>query len=87
MASNDDLSIIESDMEKLSDTSDELSVNSETYDFLMVYMPFIRPKEEEENEDLKVVETKPTKKATSKKVTASVKGRKMSNASLANTAL
>ena len=43
-------------------TSEELSDNSETYDFLMVYMPFIRPKEPDSNE-----EEKPVKKESKKK--------------------
>lgn len=78
--------MIESDLEKSSDTSDELSVNSETYDFLMVYMPMIRPKEDSENEDLKVVDSKsPTKKGTSKKL-APVKSKK-STVSAASTSL
>ena len=32
-------------------TSEELSDNSETYDFLMVYMPLIRPKEPDSDEE------------------------------------
>lgn len=40
--SNDDLSVVGSG-DANSATSDELSANSETYDFLMVCMPIIRP--------------------------------------------
>ena len=45
VASNDDLELQSDKSEKTeySDTSDELSQNSETYDFMMVYMPMIRP--------------------------------------------
>ena len=43
LASNDDLEIIDS--EATSNTSDELSQYSETYDFMQIYMPFIRPAE------------------------------------------
>lgn len=46
-------------------TSEELSDNSETYDFLMVYMPFIRPKEPDSNEEEKPVKIK--KESKSKK--------------------
>ena len=52
VASNDDLhdTLMGVDSDKTSNTSDELSENSETYDFLNVYMPYIRPKEIDENE-------------------------------------
>ena len=50
VASNDDLHDMGVDSDKTSNTSDELSENSETYDFLNVYMPSIRPKEIDENE-------------------------------------
>ena len=42
-------------------TSEELSDNSETYDFLMVYMPLIRPKEPDTDEEEANKEKKPKK--------------------------
>ena len=46
---NEDLSAVDSH-ELDSNSSDDLSANSETYDFLMVYMPQIRPKVVEPDE-------------------------------------
>ena len=49
-------------------TSDELSDNSETYDFLMVYMPMIRPKEPDSNDEEEAkADAKPKKGAKGKK--------------------
>ena len=42
-------------------TSEELSDNSETYDFLMVYLPLIRPKEPDTDEEEANKEKKPKK--------------------------
>lgn len=47
-------------------TSDELSDASETYDFLNVYMPLIRPKEPDSDEE-ELKEAKPKKGAKGKK--------------------
>ena len=53
---NDDLEL-ESDSQKTeySGTSEELSQNSETYDFMKVYMPLIRPIAGEETEEEEIV--------------------------------
>lgn len=58
VTSNHDLSVVDSNDEAASATSDELSANSETYDFLMVCMPFVRPKvlTEEELLEIKMAE-------------------------------
>ena len=45
LASNDDLGLDMIDSEATSNTSDELSQYSETYDFMQIYMPLIRPAE------------------------------------------
>ena len=65
IASNDDLSVVDSNEDVESATSNELSANSETYDFLMVVMPEIRPKvlTEEELVELRMQEEAATKKA------------------------
>jgi len=44
VASNNDLELDSADTATVySDSSQDLSANSETYDFMMVYMPLIRP--------------------------------------------
>jgi len=49
---NDDLNSVDSlEAEAVSNSSDDLSYNSETFDFLMVYMPMIRPKVASSDED------------------------------------
>ena len=55
IASNDDLEIIDS--EATSNTSDELSQYSETYDFMQIYMPLVRPAEPT-SEDERIAEEK-----------------------------
>ena len=49
---NDDLNSIDSlENDNASNSSDDLSYNSETHDFLMVFMPMIRPKVVSSDED------------------------------------
>ena len=51
IGSNDDLDMFDDKDPDASATSEELSDASETYDFLMVYMPLIRPKEPDTDEE------------------------------------
>ena len=51
IGSNDDLDMFDDKDPDASATSEELSDASETYDFLMVYMPMIRPKEPDTDEE------------------------------------
>ena len=59
--SNDDLDMFDDRDPDASATSEELSDNSETYDFLMVYLPLIRPKEPDTDEEEANKEKKPKK--------------------------
>ena len=61
IVSNDDLDMFDDRDPDASATSEELSDNSETYDFLMVYLPLIRPKEPDTDEEEANKEKKPKK--------------------------
>ena len=61
IGSNDDLDMFDDRDPDASATSEELSDNSETYDFLMVYLPLIRPKEPDTDEEEANKEKKPKK--------------------------
>lgn len=66
IVSNDDLDMFDDRDPDASATSEELSENSETYDFLMVYLPLIRPKEPDTDEEEDKKEKKSKKKGDAK---------------------
>lgn len=66
IGSNDDLDMFDDKDGDASGTSEELSDASETYDFLNVYLPLIRPKEPDSDEEEKK-DSKPKKGAKGKK--------------------
>ena len=76
LASNDDLGldIIDSE-EAASNTSDELSQYSETYDFMQIYMPLIRPAEPT-TEDERLAEEKRLEEEKKSKPGKGGKGKK-----------
>ena len=67
IGSNDDLDMFDDKDPDASATSEELSDASETYDFLMVYMPMIRPKEPDSVEEDQAADKKAKKGAKGKK--------------------
>ena len=67
IGSNDDLDMFDDKDPDASATSEELSDASETYDFLMVYMPMIRPKEPDSAEEDQAADKKAKKGAKGKK--------------------
>ena len=70
--SNNDLDIIES--VDSSNSSADLSVNSESHDFLMVCMPIIRPPKEPDSDDVELYEDSKKTKSNAKKKVFSRKG-------------
>ena len=68
-------------------TSEELSDASETYDFLMVYMPLIRPKEPDSDEEELKVEKKPKKSAAKGKKGLKKSAKSFINPKLSNNLL
>ena len=72
VASNDDLDVVDSVCS--SGSSENLSVNSEHYDFLMVAMPHLRPPPPCEDDEEEVVEKAPKKGAKPAKGKKGAKG-------------
>ena len=75
LASNDDLGLEFIDSEATSNTSDELSQYSETYDFMQIYMPLIRPTEPT-TEDERLAEEKRLEEEKKSKTGKGGKGKK-----------